>query len=134
MSTRKAKRQPKARTLAVEASPSIPEDTASRLRAYLASMRPMRGIADVYDQDEYQRGRSLIEHVALSARGDEHPSLKLSSSECADVLHFMHFSEPVRPNRWWDDPPNGPSHLVGFYLLLQTLDRSLRSKHTRGAT
>jgi hypothetical protein len=91
-------------------------------------MRPLRGVADVTESEEYQRGRSTIERLALSAVGEGSPSLRLTAAECADVLHFMHFSEPVKPKTWWEDPIDEPSHVVGYYMLLYTLDRSLRRR------
>ena len=77
------------------------------------------------DRDErYQRGRELIERMAISARNNDPPSLKLSMIECADVLHFVTCSEPRDPPGWWD-PDTAPSPVVGFYCILQCVEASL---------
>jgi hypothetical protein len=104
------------------------DDTAPQIRAYLASVRPMVGIADLYESEPYQRGRSLIERVAISARGGDVPTLRLTAAQCADVVYFIHSSEPLEPSTWWSDPKDEPSHLVGFYIVLGTLEKSLRRK------
>jgi hypothetical protein len=92
------------------------DGTANRLRAYLASMQPLRGSDG--DDDIYQRGRSLIERMAISSRGDQLPSIRLTARQCADVLHFIATSEPIEPRTWWKDPENAPSHVVGFGFVL----------------
>lgn len=101
--------------------------TDNRIRAYLASIRPLRG--SCYREDieaANQRGRSLIERLALSAEGTDLPRLRLAGAEVADVLSFIACSEPIDPQNWWEDDVDGPSHLVGHYLLLQALEKSLR--------
>src|SRR5580700_11009502 len=85
------------------------EDTADRIRAYLASVCPLSGCdvsaARTYTgaDDYYQRGRSLIERLALSARGTHDPTLQLTATQAADVLYFIHNSEPIAPRTWWVD-------------------------------
>lgn len=54
------------------------------------------------------------------------PQMKLTPRQCADVMTFMSLSEPVEPSSWWKDPKGAPSHLVGHYLVLQTLEAALR--------
>lgn len=105
--------------------------TADRLRAYIASMRPLRGV-DLDDDDRYQRGRALIERLAIAA-GDTNtdPALRLTARDCADVLAFIAASEPLEPATWWDDPPEGPSQVAGFYLLVRGLEPSLRAIRQR---
>ena len=73
-----------------------------------------------------QDGRSVIERLALSADEENRPTLGLSSAECADALNFLGRSEPREPRDWWKDPENAPSHVVGFYLTLGSLEDSLR--------
>ena len=97
------------------------EATAGRIRAFLASMRHLRG-CNVADDDHYQDGRSVIERLALSADEENRPTLGLSSAECADALNFLGRSEPREPRDWWKDPENAPSHVVGFYLTLGSLE------------
>jgi hypothetical protein len=89
-------------------------------------MRPMEGCEGILELDNYQRGRALIERMASTVRGDGRPRLKLTSTDCADVLAFMHFSEPVNSRTWWFDPKGQPSHLVGYYLVVQTVEAALR--------
>jgi hypothetical protein len=104
------------------------DDTAPRIRAYLASMRPLRGSeGDIHYEDSYQRGRSLIERLALSAHDTDSPTLRLSAEQCADVLHFIANSEPLEPATWWRDPKEAPSHVVGFMIIVNALKDSLRS-------
>jgi hypothetical protein len=129
MSARKATRRPRAHSVD-EFLPAIgiSDNTGHRIRAFLASVRPLRGVADVECDDRYQRGRALIERMAISAKGEGKPSIVLSATHCADVLRFLHHVEPLEPQRWWEDPDDSPSHLVGFMFVLQTLEKSLRWK------
>lgn len=106
-------------------APGYSDDTGPRIRAYLASMRPLRGVADITGMDAYQRGRSLIERMALLAVGTDLPRMKLTTAQCADVLAFLQYSEPVEPRTWWEDPKDAPSHLVGHYLIIDTLATAL---------
>jgi hypothetical protein len=104
------------------------ERTSDRLRAYLASVRPLGDVADIAEGDEYQRGRGLIERMALSMGDAEHdwPSLRLSAAQCADVLRFVSQSEPLEPRAWWADPPDAPSHVCGYEMVLGCVEKSLR--------
>lgn len=104
------------------------DDTGPRIRAYLASVRPRRGVAGVGEEEEYQRGRSLIERVALSAHGDGSPTLRLTATQCADVVNFVRQSDPVTPRTWWSEPADAPSHLVGLCFVLDAVESSLRGK------
>jgi hypothetical protein len=102
------------------------DGTVGAMFAYVASMRPLRGVADVEGRVEYQRGRSLIQRLGISATGDGMPTLALSPRDCADILYFMHYSEPVESERWWEDPAQGPSHVLGMNIALQVIEKSLR--------
>lgn len=120
-------------TAPVEAQPSQPSlvddsnRTDAHLRAFLASMRPMRGAEYPSDLLERQRrGRSLIERLALSAHDDNDPELTLAPAECADVLAYLASVEPVDPEEWWQDPDDGPSHNMGWYAVIGALESSLR--------
>ncbi|MGO9592984.1 MAG: hypothetical protein ACLQFF_12565 [Steroidobacteraceae bacterium] len=108
------------------AGPGYSDNTADAVRAYLASLQPVDG-CDLTDDKSYWNGRVLIERIALSAKGEDVPTLRLSVSECADVLRFIHCSQPVRRSAWWRDPPGKPSHLIGFIMVLQVLENSLRA-------
>jgi hypothetical protein len=101
------------------------EDTSARIYAYLASVRPLRGVADLGQREDFQRGRALIERMAMSAQGMDPPRLYLGRSYCADVLRFISQTEPLEPRDWWNDPEGSPSHVVGFNFVLQTLADSL---------
>jgi hypothetical protein len=107
------------------------DKTADRIRAFLMSVRPLRGVADVDGGDKYQRGRVLIERMAMSAKDEDHPSIALSPTHCADVLLFLSSIEPFEPATWWSDPKDSPSHVIGFVFVLRTLERSLRSKEAQ---
>lgn len=103
------------------------EATSDRIRAFLASMRPLRG-CDAASREEYQLGRALIERLALSARDDDYPTLRLTAEQCADVLNFLSRSEPIEEEGWWQDDQDGPSHLCGFYEVIIALETSLRAR------
>jgi len=101
------------------------DHTDLRIRAYLARVVPLEGISVSH---EYHRGRSLIERMALSAIGDGPPRLQLCLADCADVLEFMRSSEPgVQTNIWLRDPPDAPSHQVGWRLVLDAVMSALRT-------
>jgi hypothetical protein len=56
--------------------PNYSDETAARLRAYLASMAPLGGYeTGAWDMESCQRGRALIERLALSAPEDDPPGL-----------------------------------------------------------
>lgn len=102
--------------------------TDNRIRAYLASMAPIRGVGSYRDdiEEANRRGRSLIERLALSASGYEDPQLRLTAEQMADVLSFVTCVEPVDLKGWWKDTLNGPSHVCGFHSVLRALQASLR--------
>jgi hypothetical protein len=101
------------------------DHTGRRILAYLASVEPLDAVAN---QPEYLRGRSLIEHLALSARGDGEPTLKLSAEDCADVLRFVHCSTPIEPRTWWFDPKGAPSQIVGYDMVMGCVEMNLRGR------
>jgi hypothetical protein len=103
------------------------DHTDRRLRAFLASMRPLPGCADIEDGDEYQRGRSAIERLANNAQGDDYPTLRLSIREVADVLNYLGSSSPIDERDWWKDPDDAPSHSAGYKMLMDALEASLRT-------
>ena len=107
------------------------DQTADRIRAFLMSVRPLQGVADIEGGEKYQRGRALIERMALSAKEEEDPTIVLSPQHCADVLSFLRNIEPLAPRTWWEDPADAPSHVVGFVFVLRTLECSLRSKEAQ---
>jgi len=83
-------------------------DTASPIIGFLATVRPCSS------PEHYQRGRSLVERMATA------PALRLTPTECADVLHFLRSVQPF--------------DAAGYYLILETLERSIRPTpmHVRG--
>jgi hypothetical protein len=111
-------------------APGYSDDTAPRIRAYLA--RVERWDADVVgDSATYRRGRALIERMAANAKGERWPTLQLSVEQCADVLHFIDYSQPISPADWWTESDDAPSHLVGLHIILQTIEGSLRGAGRR---
>ncbi len=100
------------------------EDTAACLFAYLASVEPI----DPEDLEEpYKHARALIERLALSADAKKDPTLNVTVNECADILHFIGSSTPIKARgNWWDDPEERPSHVVGFLIALDVVERKLR--------
>ncbi len=104
--------------------------TDNRIRAYLASLCRLRGVATYRDdiEDAHRRARALIERLALSAAGSDAPALRLTPDQVADVLSLMSSLEPIEPETWWrDGPEDEPSRVCGFYLLLSALAEALRS-------
>jgi hypothetical protein len=106
------------------------DDTDRRILAFLASMQPLRGGSG--EVEEFHRGRSIIERMAISAEGDGEPTIRLTAEHCADVLKYLAGVEPLEPLTWWQDPPDSPSHLVGFQFVLHVLEANLREA-TEGA-
>jgi hypothetical protein len=94
---------------------------------------PLRGCADLDDGEEYRRGRSLIERLAISAEGKVAPTLHLSPSQCADVIFFVRNSEPADPRAWFTEPDEEPSHLVGLCVSLEAGRTGPRRQHTGGS-
>jgi hypothetical protein len=106
-----------------------PNDRADAcIRTYLASVQPIDGVIFDGNAPVNRGGRSIIESLALSAEGtDKAPRLRLSADEVADVLAFIHCSEPVDRETWWTFPEGGPSQIEGFTLVLEALEQSLRT-------
>jgi hypothetical protein len=100
------------------------DNTDRRILAFLASMQPLSGGGG--ESDGFHRGRSIIERMAISAKGTEPPSIWLQTDHCADVLEFLAHVEPLEPSGWWDDPEDSPSHTVGLQFVLRTLAANLR--------
>ena len=107
------------------------DQTADRIRAFLMSVRPLRGASHVADLDEYQRGRVTIERMANASHDTDEPDFVVTHSEAADVLKFLTWTEPFEPSNWWTDPEDAPSHVCGLGFVLRTLERSLRSKEAQ---
>jgi hypothetical protein len=105
------------------------ERSGPRIRAYLASMRPLRGCSGLADKDEYQRGRSLIEKLAIwhdCIDAGELPELAMTIADASNIVEFIRNSEPVEGDGWWNDSNTpGPSHLCGFHEVLRALNESL---------
>jgi hypothetical protein len=100
------------------------DETSPRIRAYLASVRPRRGSNF---SEECESGRDLIYRLALSASGEDSPTLKLSPRDCADVLAFISVTEPVEPRTWWTaNPQDAPHHVCGYMEVLHALEDALR--------
>lgn len=122
---------------AAEAHSCHPQDrTDNRIRAYLASVRPMRD-CDFRDDiaEANARGGALIERLALSAEGAGAPQLRLTGAQAADVLSFMSCTEPAEFKGWWSDAHDGPSWVCGYQYVLRALEASLRGpreESTRG--
>ena len=113
------------RKLAGSSSPSAYSDnTADRLQAYLDSVEPRDAAGDFKG---YRNGILQILRLAASAQGEDPLTLRLTDDQCADVLHFIAYSDPIRPKDWWTEPKDAPSHIVGFIFVLHALEDSLRA-------
>lgn len=103
------------------------DHTRERIRAFVHSMRPLRGVADLWVQDVYQQGRALIERLADSAQGEKEPTLRLTVEECAAVLDYFSTVEPFEPGTWWDNPEGEPSRHCGLVAVMDAMRDSLRA-------
>ena len=100
------------------------DDSGRRILALLASLRHPEADADLGPR--FHAGRAVLERLALSALGNHsHPKSSLSSSECLSALRYLACAELVNPIGWWRDASDGPSHVVGFQLALETIASSL---------
>jgi hypothetical protein len=104
-----------------------PNDAANRIRAYLTSMRPLPGEMRPDIEKQYYQGMGLIAQLSLSVGDDDMPSLRLSPSQCADVLTFMHHSNPIDLERGWTDE-NRVSHVCGWSIVLASMADGLRAR------
>jgi hypothetical protein len=103
------------------------DQTGRRILAYLASVEPLDAGAVL---PAYHKGRSVIEHMALSARGASDPGLRLSVDDCANVLYFVQLSVPIEPRTWWEDPKGTPSQIVGFTMVVGAVEKALRERRS----
>jgi hypothetical protein len=111
--------------------PDYPDNTAGRLRAYLASLLADPDTEMFPDFSRtFHRGRALIERMALDVRGTDIPAMKLSPADCADILAFMSFAVPIDRAAWWQDKES-ISHVCGFKMVLEALQSSLRGSRRR---
>src|SRR5262249_35580266 len=95
-------------------------------RAFIYSLRPLGGVADLAESEHYQCGRALLERLADSAEGENDPTWRLNPEQVAQVCDYLRSVEPFAPERWWDDPKDAPSHVTGFPFVLSALADSLR--------
>jgi hypothetical protein len=102
------------------------DDTAPQILAFLVSMECLFDEGQVYEG--FHRGRSLIERIAMSAKGTDSPRIRLSNEECADVLHFLAQVQPRDKRNWWIDPEDAPSPVTGLQFVLFALKESLRGE------
>jgi hypothetical protein len=107
------------------------DNTRDRIRAFIHSMRPLRGVADLAQDDDYQCGRALLERLADSAEGEDYPALRFNTEQCAQVCMYLRSIEPFAPGNWWDDPEGAPSHTCGFQFVVGAIADSLRDPGDR---
>ena len=100
------------------------EQTRARVYAYLHALQPMDGCAVT---DGYQRGRELIAILAETSEGDGWPKRKLSLDECADVIAYMHSSEPRNRGTFYKDVTGKPSVECGYHFVLFALEEAIRA-------
>jgi hypothetical protein len=97
------------------------EREATRIRAFLAKVRPLSGNEVA---DSYWEGRSLIEGLALAfelADEDYH----WDAINCAAVLAFLHSIEPVKGSCFCHDDSR-VSLTCGFHAVLEFMADELR--------
>lgn len=99
------------------------EYTGARIYAYLNALQPLSGCCM---SEGYQRGNELIAILAETSEGYDPPKRKLSTDECADVIAFMHWSEPRSRATFYEDPDDQPSIECGLHLVLIAVEEALR--------
>jgi hypothetical protein len=88
-------------------------------------MRPLSGVADMSESNEYQRGRAVLERLADSAEGTDDPKLRLTLRQEAQICEYLSSIEPFDPTGWWNDTPDQTSHVCGFHAVMDALARAL---------
>ena len=98
---------------------SPPEDRAgTRIRAFLARTRPLKGTT-WGDRDAFWEGRALIEQLAL-ALDMRNPDYHWSPAECAAVLTLLHAIEPHRGACYCDENPDERISITrGYHAVLE---------------
>ncbi|MEX0734565.1 MAG: hypothetical protein WD944_06530 [Steroidobacteraceae bacterium] len=100
------------------------ELTRARIYAYVHALQPLDGCEVM---DGYQRGRELVTILAETSEGYDMPRRRLTLDECADVVTFMHTSEPRNRATFYKDLPGRPSIECGLHIVLCTIEKTLRS-------
>lgn len=100
------------------------EHTRERIYAYLHALKPLSGNCI---SEEYQRGREIIAILAETSEGYDYPKRELTLDECADVVAFMHLSEPRDRRTFLTEPRGQPSMECGYHIVLSAVEDSLRS-------
>lgn len=103
------------------------EHTDSRIRAYLAALRPIPGGSPL---DSWHRGRAVVERMAIHSNGYDEPKIALTLEECADVLRFIAASEPFEPLAFYSSRAN-PSPQVGMMFVLRVVSDHLSKAQRR---
>jgi hypothetical protein len=101
------------------------EYTHARIYAYLHALQPLSGCCM---SEGYQRGRELIAILAETSEGYDPPKRKLSLDECAEVLAFMHWSEPRSRATFYKEPNDKPSIECGFHMVLSAVEDAIRGR------
>ncbi|MEX1993628.1 MAG: hypothetical protein WD929_03110 [Steroidobacteraceae bacterium] len=101
--------------------------TAARITAFLGAVRPLRGCEML---EPYYRGGRVIAELAASSAGSDRPAMSLTLDQVADVLNFLHHSEPWNPGEFEIEPRNKPSQVVGRMFVLEALEEAVR-RHAR---
>ena len=99
------------------------EETGATIRSFLASVRPLRGCCHC-DDDQFHRGRALVELLALSA--EDHLAPPLSSADYANILRFIHGIEPIEPKYFFVDRDGVRTPQCGLNTLLEIVEQHLR--------
>lgn len=101
-------------------SPDHVDSMRSRIRQYIASVEPVDNVEAFADPIGYRNGLACIERIAGKAKGHLFPTVKLTTEEIADALHFILMSTPRNPRDWWR------SDCVGFCNVIGALENSVR--------
>ncbi len=100
------------------------EHTKTRIYAYLHARQVLSGN---HISEEYQRGRELIAILAETSEGYDKPKRKLALDECADVIAYMHGSEPRNRDTYSREPDSNPSIECGHNIVLWAVEEAIRN-------
>jgi hypothetical protein len=97
------------------------ESEGNRIRAFLATVKFLDGCEVVED---YWEGRSLIERLAL-VRDLNAKNYHWDAIECATVLDFLHWIQPVKGSCFCNDDSE-LNATCGFHAVLEFLSDEVR--------
>jgi hypothetical protein len=90
---------------------------------FLTNMEPDH--PDVPETSRYRAGREAIELLAHSSPGTSAPQVSLPLHRCADIVHFLSWSQPREKVNWWSE---------GLGFIFGAIEGSIRDSAELPAT